>query len=106
MPTAVALLNYMKIRELDHTFADFFPKLDFFAGLVLYIREEHRKISEAAMRGAGCPVLRVNIHKTTSTYKGRQASSYVCTMALQDMKGCSASIHRIPSKDPYQLGRS
>jgi hypothetical protein len=57
MPTAVALLNYMTIRELYYIFSVFSPNWDFSRIFTLY----HGRISEAAMGGAGgaqCPALR------------------------------------------------
>ncbi len=47
MPPAVALLNYVTIRELYHTFADFFPYSD------LYIINFAGRISKTAMGWPG-----------------------------------------------------
>ncbi len=52
----------MTIRELYHTFADFFPKVGFFAGSSLLIINFAGRISEAALGAAGGahrPVLHV-----------------------------------------------
>jgi hypothetical protein len=53
MPPAIALLNYLTIRELYHTLADFFPNRDFSRGFldIPYISPE--RSSDAAMGGAG-----------------------------------------------------
>jgi hypothetical protein len=60
-PPAVALLNYMTIGELYHTFADFFPKFTGHEGLLCLCPEDSKKISvsvrqiiDAEMLYLGC----------------------------------------------------
>ncbi len=59
MPTAVALLNFMTIRELYYIFS-VFPQTGIFRGFSLYIINFGGRISEAVMGGTGgiqCPIL-------------------------------------------------
>ncbi len=54
VPPAVALLSYMTIRELAvPQFRRFFPKPGFLTGVSLYSANIARRVSEAAIGGAG-----------------------------------------------------
>jgi hypothetical protein len=57
----------MTVSDLYHAFADFF------AGFSLYIREEQRRINEAAIGGVGAqrPVFRANEPKKTDACSAR-----------------------------------
>ncbi len=67
MPPAVALLNYMTIKELYYNFVDFSRR----TGIFLYIINFARRISEAVMAGRGarsapfCVLKNINIRVCT-----------------------------------------